>query len=633
MEKFTFGGPQSRLRYLGLLALAVLAAGPQQFATLSSGITGLIVAPFTGTVEFSSSRYEIFNAELLLIYVVVVLGLNLIFHAGMISLGHSAFFLFGAYGVGLLTLKADWSFWLAMPTAAVVAGVMGLVLGAPALRLGLFTLAMVTLGYGIVSEDMLLQWRSITGGGDGLPGVQKPTPFDTVESYYWLVVIVAVAVFLLTRNWLRSPIGRASKATADNEIAAGSIGIDVRLVKLRSFVVSAAIAGLGGALYAPLIGFLSPGGFSVDLAVLFLLMVLLGGGGTVFGPIIGAFVLFRIPLAVEDITGEAGNVSLLVYGFVLIASVNLVPQGFMSGWWFLRSRFGRRAASIGSAEAASSDDDAFRSILSLLPRPTDESLLSATGLRRRMGGVQAVDGVDLLVRPGEVHALIGPNGSGKTTTLNLLSGYVEPDEGTLTLRGRAITSSGHIRARDGLGRTFQTPLLFGGMSCIENVMVALDQHRSVSTAAYLLRLPQARREERAAWQRACEILAAVGLHDGERRADVLPPGERRLLEVARLIAARPSVVLMDEPAAGLTHAEIEHLERMVRVMATAGIGVVLVEHHVDLVMRLADTVTVLDFGKVISHGTADEVRADPVVVAAYLGGSATELAASDRGVE
>jgi len=621
MEKFTFGAPASRLRYLGLLTLALLIAGPQVFATLFSGLTSLIVAPFTGSVEFTSSRYEIFNAELLLIYVVVVLGLNLIFQAGMISLGHSAFFLFGAYGVGLLTIKADWSFWLAMPTAAVIAGLIGLVLGAPALRLGLFTLAMVTMGYGIVSEDMLLEWRSITGGGDGLAGVEKPAPFDSIESYYWLVVIVVVVVFLFTRNWLRSPIGRAGKATADNEVAAGSVGIDVRVVKLRAFVVSGTIAGLGGALYAPLIGFLSPGAFTVDLAVLFLLMVLLGGGGTVIGPIIGAFVLFRIPLAVEDITGEAGNVSLLVYGVVLIASVHLVPQGFMSAWWFLRARFGRSDDRAERIVQETSDDAAFESVLAQLPRPEDARQLDARGLRRRMGGVQAVDGVDLAVDTGQVHALIGPNGSGKTTTLNLLSGYVEPDQGTFELKGQPVAAAGHVRARAGLGRTFQTPLLFDGMSCVENVLVALDRHRQASNLAYLLRLPAARREERLHWRRACEILAAVGLHDPERRADVLPPGERRLLELARLVAARPSVVLMDEPAAGLTHAEIEHLERMVRVMASAGISVVLVEHHVDLVLRLADTVTVLDFGKVIAHGSPAEVREHPDVVAAYLGTS------------
>jgi branched-chain amino acid transport system permease protein len=329
---------------------------------------------------------------------------------------------------------------------------------------------------------------------------------------------------------------------------------------------------------------------------------------------------------------------------VLIVTVYLVPQGFMSAWWFVKAWWARRraeqaAVAVGEtaagetaaptkveagaeSDAAVDSTAAFRAALPAGPPSADGPLLAATGLKRRMGGVQAVDGVDLAVRPGQVHALIGPNGSGKTTTLNLLSGYVEPDEGAFTLLGKPVRALSHRRARTGLGRTFQTPLLFEGMTCLENVLVALDQHRSVSALSYLLRLPAARREEKAAYERAQEILAAVGLRDPDRRADVLPPGERRLLEMARLVAARPTVVLLDEPAAGLTHAEIEHLEAMVRAMAAAGLAVVIVEHHVDLVLRLADVVTVLDFGRVIAHGDPDTVRTDPRVVAAYLGTTA-----------
>jgi len=621
MEPLTYA-VRSRWRYLLLIPLVLLVGGPQVVATVTSGLSSLLISPFTHEIEFAANRYEIFNAQLLLIYIVVALGLNLVFQAGMISLGHSAFFLVGAYSVGLLT-QHGLSFWLALVVGLVLAAVLGLLLGAPAIRLGLFTLAMVTLGYAIVAQDMVLEWRGLTGGGDGLRGIERPAPFAGLDQYYWLVAVCVVLVYLFTRNWLRSPLGRAGRATADNEVAAGSIRIDVRVVKVRSFVVSAAIAGLAGGLYAPLIGFLSPRAFTVDLAVLFLLMVLLGGGGTAVGPIIGAVVLFRIPLAVEDVTGSAGNVSLLVYGVVLVIAVRLLPQGFMSGWWLLRGwlerRFGGRATE-GPA-AAEFDGTAFAELVAAGAGQARGPRLRAVDLRKQLGGVKAVDGVGIEVEPGEVHAIIGPNGSGKTTTLNLLSGYVEPDGGTFELDGERVRSGGTVRARHGLGRTFQTPLLFSSMTCLENVMVALDGRTGVPRWAGLLRLPHARAAERRDHERAVAILAAVGIRDVDTRASVLPPGRRRLLEIARLIAFQPRIVLMDEPAAGLTHAEIEHLETMIAAFAAAGIGVVLVEHHVDLVLRLATRVTVLDFGKVLASGTPEEIRNDPKVLEAYLGTS------------
>lgn len=619
MDRLTFAGPKSRWRYLGLLPLALLIAGPKAFATVMSGVTSLIVAPFTGTIEFSSSRYEIFNVELLLVYVIVVLSLNIVFQNGMISLGHSAFFLVGAYTTALLTTRADWSFWLALLMGVVLSAALGFMLGAPAIRLGLFTLAMVSMGYALVAEDMVTEWRSITGGGDGLSGIQRPAPFGELETYYWLIAIFAILVFFFTRNWLRSSFGRAGKATADNEVAAGSIGIDVRVTKVRSFVVSAALAGLGGGLYAPLIGFISPAAFTVDLAVLFLLMVLLGGGGTVIGPVIGAVILFRIPLAVEDITGAAGNISLLVYGVVLVISVRLMPQGFMSAWWFIRDRWLAKYKVQTMIDELKVDESAAHFDTLLAAASLEGSELRAAGMRKQLGGVKAVDGIDIAVLPEQVHALIGPNGSGKTTTLNLLSGYMESDYGEFTLNGENVPARGYVRARYGLGRTFQTPLLFGSMSCVENVLVALDRKHSENPIATLLRLPTARRNEHEKYQRALDILAAVGITDPDTQASVLTPGRRRLLEIARLVASEPAVVLMDEPAAGLTSAEIEHLETMVRSLAAAGVGIILVEHHVDFVLAVADVVTVLDFGKVIAHGSPQEVRQDPVVMKAYLG--------------
>jgi branched-chain amino acid transport system permease protein len=261
----------------------------------------------------------------------------------------------------------------------------------------------------------------------------------------------------------------------------------------------------------------------------------------------------------------------------------------------------------------------------------DGPLLEAVGIGKSIGGVRPLNEVDLAVRPGTVHALIGPNGAGKTTFLNAMSGYLRVDQGQVRVFGREVSNdSTRIRARAGLARTFQTPFVFPGMSCLENVMVALDRHRQSALGSYVVRLPSARREERASYWRALDLLTAVGLEDrAHDAAGDLPPGERRLLEIARAVAINPKLVLMDEPAAGLTSGEIEELSEVIRSFRYAGVGVLLVEHHVDMVMRLADEVTVIDFGEVIAHGPPDIIRNDPVVIAAYLGEPDRELTTAE----
>jgi branched-chain amino acid transport system permease protein len=614
VERLT-AGRSSRWSWVvhGLL-LVVLLAGPEVVARVISFITSAVTWPLTQELRIADNRFEIFNAELLLIYLVAVLGLNLLMQSGLVSIGHSAFFGLGAYVVAIATVDWQWSFYVALPLAAVAAGALGLLLGLPALRLGLYALVMVTVGYAFVAEDLALEWRGITGGGDGLRGVEFPAPFDDLESYYWICALAVVVVYVLHRNLIRSPFGRASKAIEESEVAARSLGVSPYRTKLRTFALSAMLAGVAGGLYVPIIGFIAPDSFTVDLAILFLLMVLLGGTGTVAGPVIGAVLLFRLPLEVERLTGQAGEIPLLVYGVLLLLSVFLFPKGLMSAWWRLRARWRRsRAAEPVERERAAIG-------AAVAPVSLEGPVLEVEGLRKTLSGVRALDGAGLTVRAGTVHALIGPNGSGKTTLLNAVSGFLAPDEGTVRFRGEPVTGPVHARVLRGLARTFQTPFVFGEMSCLENVMAALDAHRDHGDLAYALRLPPARREERAHLGRATAVLTAVGL--GSRLHDAagsLPPGERRLLEIARVVALDPVLVLMDEPAAGLSGTEIDELEEVVRALRAAGIAVLLVEHHVDLVLRLADEVTVVDFGNVIAHGPPQHIATDPRVVAAYLG--------------
>ncbi|MFN3215885.1 MAG: ABC transporter permease subunit [Acidimicrobiales bacterium] len=601
---------------LHLVLAAILIAGPEMLARFASGITSFVTWPITRELRIEDNRFEIFNAELLLVYLIAVLGLNLLMQSGLISIGHSAFFALGAYTVAIATVKGDWPLWPALLLAMVLSALLGLVLGLPSLRLGLFTLAMVTVGYAFVTEDMILEWREFTGGGDGLRGVPQPSEFDGLESFYWVIVVVFVAAYALAHNWLRSPLGRAGRAIEENEIAARSMGINPYSVKLRAFIVSGAYAGVAGGLFAPLLGFVAPEAFTVNLAILLLLMTLFGGAGTLGGPIIGGLLLFRIPLEVERVTDQPGEWSLLVYGLVLVLSVHLVPQGLMSAWWLLRRRLPWLRHEASATERTQPD------LSTVVDRvPDGEVIARADDLRVQLGGVMALDGVTMEIRAGTVHALIGPNGSGKTTFLNAMSGYLVPTSGAVELFDQdAGSDAAHVRARSGLARTFQTPFVLEGASCLDNVMTALDMRRKASLLAYVSRMPWARREERERYQRALAILEAVGIgHRLDTAAGDLPPGERRLLELARVVALGPRLVLMDEPAAGLSTSEIAELGDIIRALRSAGIAVVLVEHHVDVVLALADEITVLDFGSAIAHGTPDEIRTNPHVIAAYLG--------------
>ncbi len=599
------------------VVLGFLLLGPAAAATVISGLTSIVTSPITRDVNFASNRFEIFNVELLMIYVIGAVGLNLLVQTGLISIGHSAMFALGAYFVGAATVHHGWSFWTALLCGTLLAGFSGLLLGLPALRLGQFTLAMVTVGYAFVAQDLANNLKSLTDGGDGLVGVEMPAPFDSLNRYYWLVLSGAVLVYILSRNLVRSPFGRASKAVEQSSVAAQSLGISVYVTKLRAFAVSSAIAGLAGGLYAPLLSVVAPDAFDANLSILLLLMVLLGGGGTVLGPVIGAVLLFRIPIEVQRVTSQPGDWSLLIYGAVLLLSVYLVPRGLMSAWWWLRSRVEQRRP----AETAARVEADITKVVARVKNGGSEPVLEAHGINKVIGGLTVLQNVDIVVRPGHVHGLIGPNGSGKTTLLNVLCGYVLPDSGRVAVIGsEPRPGRPHLRARRGVGRTFQTPTLFEGVSCVENVLVALDHSRRSSIVSAVLRLPHALREERRHFARAMELLAAVGLASrAATPAASLPPGERRLLEVARVLALQPRVVLMDEPAAGLSGPEIDELGGVIRSLREAGIGVLLVEHHVDLVMALADELTVLDFGKVIAHGDPETVRHDPAVIAAYLG--------------
>jgi branched-chain amino acid transport system ATP-binding protein/branched-chain amino acid transport system permease protein len=583
-------------------------------AAFVAAVVAIAVLP--GTMPNS---FYLFSVTVGAAYLPAVLGLDLAVAGGAVSMGTSAFMLIGAYSVALSQIHGGWHPILGILLAAVVCAAAGAITSIPALRLGAFAIAVVTLMYADVVAAVALHFRSFTGGADGVIADAA----GVAQSRLWVyVALVGLATYILHRNLLLGPFGRALLITRRGEAVAASLGVATGRHKVAAFTVYAALAGVSGGLYQQLIGPISIETFNVGISISLLLMVVLGGVASVSGPFLGTAVLTIIPMIQNETTASGGGTRDLVYGTILLLVVLVVPTGLAG---ITRRVVPRKAP---PAKATGRVDEA--KLAELLAEGNDGERLEADDVVRTIGGLRILQGVSLVVEPGRVTGLIGPNGSGKTTLLNSVNGLTPVEGGRVRLGGAAIDGPARTRARAGLGRTFQTVVLAEHATVLDNLLVGLDARRAAGHLAYALRLPSACREARAHEAEAtrwAEALGIGGLLAAE--ASSLTPRERRLVEVGRALATRPRVVLLDEPVAGLAGDEIDEVVAVVRLLRSAGIGVVLVEHHAELVMSLCDTVTVLDAGAVIASGPPSQVRRDPRVVAAYLG---DELLAMDEEV-
>lgn len=586
-------------------------------APLLTGILG--VAGVLALVPNLVGPFHLYTATIGLTYLIAVVGLNLLLgFGGVISLGSSAFIMLGAYTVAVAQNTWDMSFWLSAPLAMVVCAVAGAITVAPVLRLGAFAVAVVTLAYLSVITSLIDIYPDVTGGGEGL-AVQRS---GATPTQLWIVFgVVAAVVYAAMITLMRSPYGRALNVGRLSPLLSQSLGSFPSFLKATAFTIAAATAGLSGALYPVLNGRVSTANFTVWISILLMLMVVVGGPGTLIGPFVGTLLLTIVPIVLDEVFEEGGIVEQLVYGIFLLLTVLVMPRGIAGAVNQIADRVRRMQAkdAAGVEVPDAGELDAMHIDESLFVSGGGASL-DVAGLVKRIGGIRALDGAELHVRPGTIHGLIGPNGSGKTSLLNCVSGFYQVDSGTIELDGSTLPKHPARRAHAGIGRTFQQPLLLDQLSALENVRVGVDRHRKARWVEYLLRLPRARREAVEGREEASRWLQAVGLGADERlSASRLGPGKLRLVEVARALATRPSVLLMDEPAAGLSEVEMAHLESVIRAVRAAGITVVLVDHHADLVLRLCDEITVLANGAVIATGTPDEVRGNAVVINTYLG--------------
>ncbi len=628
---------------LGLGAAAILLAGP--------------------SLGWNVSTIHLVGSAML--YCVTIIGINVVLgFAGQITLGPAATFAVGAYVGGVLSVKEHWNPFLAIIPGIVLALLVGLAIGMPALRVGGFYLAMVTAIAALAVPGTVSIFHSVTGGQDGMSARQLTVGHHLLAdaTTFRIIVIATLLAAAVAANISNSAWGRWFRCLKVNEAGTSAVGVSVYQAKVIAFAWSAVFGGLAGGLFAPFEIALNPGQFGFDLSTAFFVALVVGGFGRAWAPILGTALYFIGPyyLLPKSYVGLKEN---LIFACLIIAVVVLLPDGLSAAVDRLTRAVSRlaRGSPAGARDALTVDevsagasavaaqlpeappvpaeepsdgrseagrrDVAVRTraeLPALLRRAGDQDrsrpALVARDVVVRFGGVVALDGAGLELPAGQVTALIGPNGSGKTTLLNVFSGFQTPNAGTIELSGADVSRvPPHARAAAGLSRTFQQPIVFGDLSGAENVMAG-EMHDRPSSIAAAFRLPSSRRHELAAATRAEGLLRALGVeHLIDRSASRSSVADSKILDLARALAMDPLVLLLDEPAAGLGLDEIAVLEALVRATAESGVAVLLVEHDVAFVGRIANRVVALERGRVIAEGTPAEVRTHPDVLRSYFG--------------
>jgi branched-chain amino acid transport system permease protein len=637
-----------------------------------AGLAALAIFPVV-----SGNPYYIHLVETIMIYAILLFGLDIVVgYTGQVSLGHAGLFGVGAYTAGVLFMKLGMPFYVTAPLSILVTAGFGAILALPALRVSGPYLAMVTLAFGTIIQILINEMDFLTNGPMGLK-IPKPMfaghRLDEVQ-YYWLVAALLVVSLIVVHRVLKSHLGRAFEALRDSPIASDCMGVSVYRYKVYAFVISAGFAGLAGCLYSYSEQYISPNTYNFELTILFLLAIIMGGRKTRTGAIIGSTVIVMLPKLLDDIAtfrvvatalavivvagavlalarrtttpqrvavpiiGTAGlavfsfwiealtDWRLTIFGLMILLVVYYLQDGIVG--------FVRKTLNLGRVRVTKVDTDALATdtreddAVSAVGTHGTDAILDVRGVLMQFSGLKALNDVDLTVKRGTIHGLIGPNGSGKSTMMNVLTGIYVPTAGAIEYEGQSLAGRTSSKiALSGIARTFQNVQLFGEMTALENVLVGLHHTFRSNFADVGVMSPRYRREERAARERAFNMLRFVGLENvAAEEARNLPYGKQRLLEIARALALDPQLLLLDEPAAGLTAPDIRELVAIIRKVRNHGITLVLIEHHMDMVMSVCDTVSVLDFGQKIAEGKPSEIQANEKVIEAYLGGQAAQVA-------
>jgi ABC-type branched-subunit amino acid transport system ATPase component/ABC-type branched-subunit amino acid transport system permease subunit len=602
------------------------------------------------------------------LFAMLTLAVGLVLgQAGQLSFGHSAFYGMGAYAAALLSYRLHWPTLAALVIAAIVPGVIALIIGRPVLKLRYFYLALATIGLGQIFTVILIQLPSVTRGINGLNGIPTLSILGfnvgSLIRQYYVIWVPTIVILLLLQRGLKYRLGRSLRALATSEIASATLGIRTANWKLQAFVVNAIICGLAGGLFAFVTGSISPGSFSFNIAVLPIVMALVGGAETIWGGVLGAIIMWWAINYFTSLQKYSG----VAYSLIMILLLLFLPAGILgihptSRAWFKRlirretltetaavkpSGDAIDATAVRTATAPAIAAGGARSVTASagsqpteqrgeligsgvlqedLARPKSDArregpILSIDTASIAFGGLRAVSDVSFDVKEGTITALIGPNGAGKTTLFNAISRQQGLSGGRISFNGVDLTKlSPANAARLGMARTFQGLRIFFNMSVLENVLVGCHRHERSGFWSCCLGFPRQRAEERRSRERAMDALALVGLLDvADKPAVSLPYGRQRLVEIARALASAPRLLMLDEPAAGMNASERADLVHKIATIRDAGVTVLLVEHDISLVMGISDTVNVLNYGRLIASGSPEAVKQDKGVIEAYLG--------------
>ena len=561
-------------------------------------------------------EFWITQANYIGLYTLVVIGLVVLTGvAGLTSFGQAAFVGIGAYTAAYLTVTYAVSPWITVWIGLVFTFLGALVLGWITLRMSGHYLPLATIAWGL-SLYYLLGNIDALGKYDGLLGIPAITFFgitlNTGRSFFYLLWALVVLAAIAVTHLLDSRTGRALRAVKGGSTMAEAMGVNAFRIKVTAFVIAALLASISGWLFAHFQRTVNPSPFGLKMGIEYLFMAVLGGVGHVWGALAGAGVVKiledQLQVWLPRLLGGSGNYEIIVFGLLLVLVLQYARDGI---WAFIEARLPRVNRKVDWADAPA---------LEMRPKPPHgEVVLDVAKARKQFGGLVAVNDVSFQVRAGEILGLIGPNGAGKSTTFNLVTGVLPCTGGRVTLRGERIDGlPSRTIARRGVSRTFQHVKMIAGMTVLENVALGAHLRGGAGVARAMARLD--RTEERALFKEAETQLRRIGMADRMHElAGNLALGPQRLMEIARALCADPTLLLLDEPAAGLRLKEKQGLADVLRQLRGEGLSILLVEHDMDLVMGLVDRVVVMEFGTKLIEGTPEVVQASPAVRAAYLG--------------